>query len=263
MKAVFLSALVLMGVSLNAGPLTAQGQDDWDPRRVYMTREALEGLLSRLEAASRSTVYTASLKRRGSFEAALIRTRLDQGDFQVGDRILLTVEDEEALSDTFTVAQGQVLRLETIGEVPLRGVLRAELEPHVTKFLAEYLREPVVTARSLIPITIHGGVGQPGFYTVPSEALLPAAIMLAGGFAQDAEITEVRVERGDSRIWEAEALQQAIVEGRTLDQLNMRGGDRIFVPQRSGGLGGAESGLRAISLLMAIPLTIVGLIAIF
>ena len=263
MKAAFLSALVVFGVSLNAGPLTAQAQNNWDPRRVYMTREALEGLLGRLEAASRSTVYTASLKRRGSFEAALIRTRLDQGDFQVGDRILLTVENEEALSDTFTVAQGQVLRLETVGELPLRGVLRSELEPYITKSLSQYLRDPVVTARSLIPVTIHGGVAQPGFYTVPSEALLPAAIMLAGGFAQDAKITEVEIERGDTKIWEAEPLQQAIVEGRTLDQLNLRGGDRIFVPQQSGGLGGAEGSVRVLAFLLGIPLTIVGLIAIF
>lgn len=262
MKAVFLSALIATGILLNAGPLTAQGQDTWDPLRVYMTREALEGLLSRLESASKSTVYTAALKRRGSFEAALIRTRLEQGDFQVGDRILLTVENEVALSDTFTVAQGQVLRLETVGDVPLKGVLRSELESYITKFLSQYLRDPVVTARSLIPLTIHGGVGQPGFYTVPSEALLPDAIMLAGGFSPAAKITEVRVERGAKRIWDAEPLQEAITEGRTLDQLNMRGGDRIFVPQRRNAQS-ASSTVQLVGFLVGIPATILGLIAIF
>ena len=58
-------------------------------------------------------------------------------------------------------------------------------------------------------------------------------------------------------------IQQAITEGRTLDQLSMRAGDLVVVPERSAGFGGPESLVRTIGVLLSIPLSIVGLIAIF
>src|SRR5207253_564499 len=67
-------------------------------------------------------------------ESTVIRTRLDQGDFRVGDRVVVTVEDpapvraadragvkseEQQLSDTFTVGAGQELLLPVVGTVSL------------------------------------------------------------------------------------------------------------------------------------------------
>jgi hypothetical protein len=54
-----------------------------------------------------------------------------------------------------------------------------------------------------------------------------------------------------------------MIEGRTLDQLNVRAGDRIFIPEGGGGLGGAQSTLRAFTLLLSIPVTIFALTRIF
>ncbi len=87
--------------------------------------------------------------------------------------------------------------------------------------------------------------------------------MAAGGPAANANIDAIRVERGDSRVWEGDRLQQAMIEGRTLDQLNVRAGDRIFIPEGGGGLGGAESALRSFALLLSIPATIFALTRIF
>ena len=77
----------------------AAAQDDWDPRRVYMTREALQDLLDRLELTAQSPAYSSALRDRTRGEADLIRTRLQEGDFQVGDRILLVVENEATLTE--------------------------------------------------------------------------------------------------------------------------------------------------------------------
>ena len=256
-------ASVAVGVLAAAMPLTpTAAQENWDPRRVYMTREALQGLLDRLELTAQSSAYSSKLRDRTRGEADLIRVRLTEGDFQVGDRVLLVVENEATLSDTFTVDRGRVLSLPLIGDVSLSGLLRAELETTLTEYVGRFVREPRVRARSLIPVTITGAVGQPGFYTLPSELRLTDALMAAGGTSTTAVITEIRIERGDEEIWDEEALQVAITEGRTLDQLSMRAGDLVYVPDRGPRMGSYER-FRLIGFLLAIPATIVGLIAIF
>jgi len=255
--------LVVIAAAATAPANPAVGQEDWDPRRVYMTRVQLQDLLDRLELTAQSSAYSGTLRARTRIEADLVRERLRDGDFKVGDRILLEVESEPTLTDTFTVAQGRLVNLPLIGEVDLAGLLRAELEAHLTEFVGTFLREPTVHARSLIPITITGAVGRPGFYTVPSELLLTDAINVAGGLNPTAEITDIEIERGNERIWEGERLQDAIAAGQTLDQLSLAAGDRINVPAQGTGLGGSYQTMRAIGFILAIPAMIAGLISIF
>src|SRR5438132_5082586 len=83
--------------------------------------------------------------------------------FQVGDRILLHVEGDSTLSDTFTVVTGPALRLPAIGEISLAGVRRADLEAHLTRELGRYINSPVVQARALIRLSVLGEVTRPGF----------------------------------------------------------------------------------------------------
>ncbi len=255
-------SLVTVLACLVMQPVLAQQPEGSDPRRVYMSRDDLRELLNRLELAENSAAYSSSLRGRARLEASLIRTRLNEGDFQTGDRILLVVQGEPTLTDTFTVAEGRILDLPDIGDVPLAGVLRAELEPYLVSYISRYIRDPTVRTRSLMPITILGGVLQPGFYTVPSQMLLPDVLMVAGGPTQLAKITEIRVERGNSRIWQAEHLQDAITAGRTLDQLNLLAGDRIVIPAQAPA-GSTFRLVRTVAAILAVPLTIAGLVALF
>src|SRR5919108_6097734 len=62
--------------------------------------------------------------------------------FQVGDRILLHVEGDSALSDTFTVVAGPALRLPNIGDISLAGVPRADLQSHLTRELGRFIKDP-------------------------------------------------------------------------------------------------------------------------
>jgi hypothetical protein len=86
--------------------------------------------------------------------------------------------------------------------------------------------------------------------------------MAAGGPAGDAKLQDVRILRGDQPIWSGDAMRRALADGRTLDQMNLRAGDRIVMPQ-SLPLGSAESAVRTLLLLLTLPLTVAGLIAIF
>jgi protein involved in polysaccharide export with SLBB domain len=241
----------------------AQIAADTNAPQAYMTRLDLQAEVDRLMLFAASPAYSEMTRERARQEAALIQARLTFGDFRVGDRILLTVDNQPALSDTFLVDQGPVLTLANIGDVPLRGVLRSELRTHVTQYLRTFLREPIVRARGLVRISIMGAVGNPGFYTLPGELIMTDAIMAAGGPAPNAKIDEVRVERGDLRVWEGDRLRQAMIEGRTLDQLDLRAGDRILIPEVGGGFAGAGMTLRTLTLVLSIPATIVALVAIF
>src|SRR5437870_12507118 len=84
--------------------------------------------------------------------------------FQVGDRILLHVERDSALSDTFTVVAGPALRLPNIGEVSLAGVRRGDIEAHLTRELGRYINDPVVQARALIRVSVVRAGTRAGYY---------------------------------------------------------------------------------------------------
>ena len=150
--------------------------------------------------------------------------------FQVGDRILLHVEGDSALSDTFTVVAGPALRLPNVGEITLAGVPRNDIEAHLARVLGIYLKDPVVQARALVRVSVAGEVAHPGFYAVPTDLVLADALMLAGGATPTARVDQMRIVRGSSSLWSGSALQSAIARGATLDELGIRAGDGIQVP---------------------------------
>src|SRR5213083_2384503 len=152
--------------------------------------------------------------------------------FQAGDRILLRVEGDSALTDTFTVVAGPALRLPDVGEISLAGVRRTDLEAHLTQQLRRYIKDPVVQARALIRVSVVGEVTRPGFYAVPVDLVLPDALMLAGGATQLARVDQLSILRGNASLWSGSDLQAAIARGATLDELGVRAGDRIQVPGR-------------------------------
>ena len=255
--AVFLAAALGLPVAAHAQ------QPNRDPERGYASRQVLDELLNNYELSAESPGYSEVLRAVAQQEAERVRARLDRGDFQIGDRIWLLVEREEVLTDTFTVVTGPAITLPDIGLVPLAGILRSEVHDHVTSHIARYVRDPVVQVQPLVRISVLGGVGAPGFYTVPSDALLTDALMSAGGPVLRAKLDEIRIERAGRPILRGRAVQDALAAGYTLDQLGIQAGDRIIVPERSGGLGGMESPLRALGFLVSLPALIFGLTRIF
>ncbi|SRR2546425_6192238 len=178
--------------------------------------------------------------------------------FQVGDRILLHVEGDSALTDTFTVVTGPALRLPNIGEVSLAGVQRGDIEAHLTRALGRYINDPVVQARALIRVSVVGEVSRPGFYAVPIDLVLADALMLAGGATKDARVDRLQILRGNASVWNGNALQTAIARGATLDELGMRAGDRIQVPAQRD----PESKWRIVGIIVTTLATTVTVVAL-
>src|SRR5690348_3027403 len=75
---------------------------------------------------------------------------------RVGDRVLLRVDGDSQLSDTFEVAAGPSVLLPGIGPVALAGVASDTLTGFFTHLLGRYLRDPVVHAELLIRVGVVG-----------------------------------------------------------------------------------------------------------
>src|SRR6266516_3013610 len=135
-----------------AGPATgaAQQPDETPVHRLRATRPELEQHLRQLAQSGKLGKLSPEWVRA---ETSYVVRRLEEGDFRVGDRLLIAVEEpggvggggaggaadryavkspEQQLTDTFTVGASQELTLPGAGVVSLHGVLRTELEPFLS-----------------------------------------------------------------------------------------------------------------------------------
>jgi protein involved in polysaccharide export with SLBB domain len=234
-----------------------------DPSRAYATRESLEAMYRRYQAAAESPAYSEVLRTHAGELAETVHQRLVNGDFQTGDRVRLAVEGEQALSDTFTVVDGPELMLPTLGAITLKGVLRSEIQPYLEQQIARYIRDPRVQASSYIRISIQGEVQRPGFYTLPTDIVVSDALQSAQGFTPNAKLGDITLVRQNRIVWDAPAMRLAVAAGRTLDQLGVRAGDQIVVAAKPRGLGSFQGGAQTLVYLLTIPAAIGGLLAIF
>jgi len=246
--------LVALLATVTWVPSSAMGQSlTLDSEGSVRSREDLRRLLGLYEEAMASPAYSAAVKRQAERNAQRIRIRLSEGDFRVGDRVVLYVEGEPTLPDTIPVESGPVISLPLFGQITLRGVLRSELQQHLTREFAQFIRDPVVRANGLMRLSVQGQVTNPGFFVVPADMLVTEALMVAGGPTGAADLGSLRIERGSEQLIAGQDLQEAMREGRTLDQLNMQAGDQVVLPERRGSvLGGFGQ-----AILFAIPTALI------
>lgn len=203
-------------------PAVAQGYEAMQP---MATRAELTALADRLARGSESDRNKASA----------LRIRLRDGDFRPGDRIRLVIEGSVTQDDTVSVIAGSKVLLKEIGEIPLTGVLRSELQDHITKQLGKYIKDVRVRATPLVRLSILGPVGKPGFFYVPSDIPVSEAIMRAGGPSGSADLKKSVIRRGTAELYDSRNTQTALNEGLTLDQLSLRDGDSIEVGEKTTG----------------------------
>ena len=265
-----------------AAPVTGAAQlpDETPVHRLRATRPELEQHLSQLRLLAHSGKLGKLSPEWVRAETSYVVRRLEEGDFRVGDRLLIAVEEpggagggpggaadrnavkspEQQLTDTFTVGASQELTLPGVGVVSLHGVLRTELEPFLSGEIARYIKEPVVHARPLISLAVTGGVNKAGYYTVPADAVISAVLIAAGGSTKEAKLTDLQIARNGKTVWKGDALRQAVAAGRTLDELQLQPGDEVVVPTKGGG--GLDA-LRYVAAALSIPISIFTISKIF
>jgi protein involved in polysaccharide export with SLBB domain len=243
-------------------------------RRLMARRDELNALAQVLDSLAESRTAGIGDRNRARPLAAQIRARLEAGDFQAGDRVVVRaptgVGDSFAtpnapargtadlgLADTFAVQFGPALVVPSIGEIPLRGVLRSELEDQVTRYVSRLVRDPEVHAHALMRLSVQGEVAKPGYYSVLPEAPLADLVTAAGGYTTNAKLSEIKMQRGDATILEKDRLRLLMAQGTSLDVAGIRPGDELVVPKKKNT--DVLEGFRLAAVLLGIPLSIYAL----
>jgi protein involved in polysaccharide export with SLBB domain len=206
--------------------LAQDGAQPAPARREFESRSELEAQAKQAEAQHRSG------------EAWLLKQRLEKGDFQDGDRILIKVQGNALaptgfiqIPETSVVRAGKKLELPRMADLSLEGVLRSELNDRLTQHLAQYIREPTVRSTPLVRMAILGTVGRPGYIYTSADAPLSDVITQAGGPSVSADMHGVTIRRGNDVIWNAQDTQAALADGLSVDRLHLRAGDEVVVPE--------------------------------
>ena len=215
----------LLTVVMLLSPRLVAAAQGYEAMQPMATRADLTALADRLARGSTSDRNRANL----------MRARLRDGDFRSGDKIRLVIDGNVTQDDTISVIAGSKLMLKDIGEIPLTGVLRSELQDHMTKHINRYIKDVRVRATPLVRLSVLGPVGKPGFHYMPSDIPLGDAVMRAGGPGGSADLNKSVIRRNTEELYDSRNTRTAMNEGLTLDQLSLRDGDSIEVGEKSSG----------------------------
>jgi polysaccharide biosynthesis/export protein len=140
-----------------------------------------------------------------------------------GDRLRITVFEQESLTGTYSVDQAGYIAFPLVGSVPARGRSIQELEGVIAAKLREgYLRSPDVTVEvdQYRSFFIMGEVGAAGQYSYVPGMTVQNAIAIAGGFSTRANADITRKINGE------------VITGRVTISDPIMAGDTIYVRER-------------------------------
>ncbi len=226
------SFLWLIQLFVHPNTVVGQTQRDGTTRPWLAGRHDLDSLATAAEQEATDASRPAADRARSASAASSIRSRLQDGDFRVGDRLVLSVRGEAALTDTFTVRDGLVLKLPTVPDVSLKGVLRSEVQERVAQRVSEYYRDREVRVTTLVRIGVLGLVTRPGYYQLAIDSPVSDALMAAGGPTAMAAPDRAVVRHGGLTLWNEDQLREMLAAGATLAQLGIHSGDDILVQER-------------------------------
>lgn len=183
--------------------------------------------------------------RRG--QAAAIRARLQDGDIQEGDRVVILFENPPGAGrdpnvivrpDTLLVRFGRVLqfpqaRYQGVRDLSVAGLLRSELTDSVRKQFAEVYRNPELRVTALVNLSVTGAVLRGGFIDVPGDFRLNDVLLAAGGITSNANLGKVTIRRGAQLLMSGKDAENALLSGITVDRAQLRAGDQIDIPVKT------------------------------
>jgi protein involved in polysaccharide export with SLBB domain len=231
--AIFCGLVLMVGMSAchHSTPPSSVLLPAGESQHAEATRAQLQALAVTTDQEATANTDPA-IRQQKQMQAATIRARLRDGDFDVGDRVFLTIRTDSMVNDTVVVRAGRMIRLPNLPDISLAGVLRSELQDYLTTQLTRYIKRPEVQTTSLVRVAVMGAVSKPGFYQLPADIALADAIMIAGGPTGNADVDRTQVKRGTDVVYSSTLLGQEVAKGATLDQLNIRPGDQILIGER-------------------------------
>lgn len=231
-SAVQLVLALSLGAMVSVRRLSAQDTVIVNAERSMVSRADIQAALDDIQKNLASTAYSPTLRASKERTAELLRDRLTEGDIRPGDQIKITVLGEPSLSNVYAVSPNRTILLPGGAEISVKGVLRSEIQAYLTTQMKAYVKDPTVTAMPYVRLQIFGAVTHPGFISEPAGMLLSAVIQDpagGGGPTNDARFKKSQIRRNGVVVIDGPEFQDAIYQGRTLDQLNVQAGDEIVV----------------------------------
>lgn len=196
------------------------------PRGVFLGKPRGSSNISAILAAAMTAIVLAGCSGyhpapKAFHEAVIQPYRLD-----AGDRLRITVFEQDGLTGVYAVDQAGYIAFPLIGAVAARGRTLQELEGGIAANLRQgYLRDPDVSIeidryRSFF---ILGEVGQAGQYSYVAGMTVQNAIAIAGGFSTRANQRNVDITR---------KINGEIMTGRVSISDPILAGDTIYVRER-------------------------------
>jgi protein involved in polysaccharide export with SLBB domain len=204
------------------------------PETGDATREELTRLLEETLKRASDASLKAPDRTGAEAEVARIRHRLEAGDFQAGDRLVVTFVSDSVHRDGMIVRDGPSLDFGALPQLSLAGILRSEVQQAIQQHLGKFFRAPEVRVELLMRLAVAGAVAKPGSYAVPADFLVSDVIMQAGGPTPAANPDKVVVMRAGRPVVDEKAYQKAVKEGYTVTRLGLQPGDEIRVGDRGG-----------------------------
>lgn len=158
---------------------------------------------------------------------AAFHAAIDQPyQLDAGDRIRVTVFEQDSLTNTYSVDQSGYFAFPLVGSVPARGHTAQQIEAMLAEKLRQgYLRDPDVSVEidHYRPIFVMGEVGSAGQYSYVPGLTVHKAIAIAGGFSPRANQSNVDITRD---------INGKVMTGRVLTSDPLLPGDTIYVRER-------------------------------
>jgi len=143
-----------------------------------------------------------------------------------GDRLRVTVFEQDSLSNTYNVDPSGYIAFPLIGAVAARGHTVQEMEGALAARLRQgYLRDPDVSVEieQYRPVFVMGEVGAAGQYSYVPGLTVQKAVAMAGGYSPRANQTGVDVTRD---------INGKVITGRVSTTDPLLPGDTVYVRER-------------------------------
>lgn len=223
------SILILIGALFFAASITGCGKNS--PQPQLLQRAAYDAKQSKITEEFNQEVFT---------EANISDSRAEQV-LGPGDLVEIKVFEDEKLNAEVRVSSRGRVSLPLLGEAEIGGMTASEAEAHIENRYSEtYIKDPHVSIfvkeHYSQRVTVVGEVENPGTYDSHTRQRLLDAIALAGGLTQNAgRIARIRKLEaspgGESPQSYMVDLDKLANEGKTELNLQINGGDVIFIPE--------------------------------
>ena len=205
---------------------------------------ALEGALAPTTAQPSSGLSAASPtpSRAGSqskLPPVYLTGILGDGPYTLGrdDIIRVDVRSQPEFSGNFIINFDGRIQYNYVGDVPIAGLTKYEVQQVLEKLIQKYVRVPIVNvaivAYNSKVVYVIGEVGRPGKFIMRGDAIkLREAILAAGLPTHDAALSRIHVikpDLNDPRI-RVINMKRILYKGKLKDDVDLFPGEIVVVP---------------------------------